>query len=781
MMNPEIILVLVILGIAILLFISNRIRVDLVGLMVLGAVALSGLVSPSQALSGFSNPAVVTVWAVLILSGGLARTGVASRVGRFVLRLAGDSEVKLLLILMLTSGVLSGFMNSIGVTSLFLPVVIDISRRTNRPPSRLLMPLAFSALLGGLNTLIGTPPNILISEYLREAGLPPFQMFDFTPMGLAILLTGILFMVFIGRHLLPRRDVGKELSGQTGIEMTELYEMQERMAFIRIPEGSTLDGKSLLESHLGSALELNVITVIRQNETILAPEPNFMLEADDRLLVEGQLDRLFELHAKDHLVLDQEHLPLERLFSSEVKVAELKIPPGSSLTGHTLRQVAFRHVYRVIVLAIKRDKYTYYTDLEEIPLQDNDTLLVKGQTKDLDILETEPDLDFSIPESLQSYELDQRLMLVRVPDGSSLIGSSLITSRLGDAYGLSVQGIIRKGTTELMPLPDEILQTGDTLIIKGEPKDLLTIEGLQKLEIETQTEPNLAELDTAETGLIEAVLSPRSTLAGKAIRELDFRTRYGVTILAIWRGGRAYRSHLRDMKLQFGDALLLFGPRRKLRLFGSEPDFLVLSEEALPEPRTNKAALSVLIMALVLIPAILNWLPIAIAAVIGVSLMILTGCIRMEEAYRLIEWKAIFLIAGMLPLGIALDQTGAAQLIGDAVVSLLGSAGPLVVSGGLFLLASLGSQIMPNPAVAVLLAPIALSTAADLGVSPYPLMMIVAVSSSAAFLSPVGHPANLLVMGPGGYRFSDYFKVGLPLTLFVMAVSLLLLPLFWPF
>jgi di/tricarboxylate transporter len=186
-------------------------------------------------------------------------------------------------------------------------------------------------------------------------------------------------------------------------------------------------------------------------------------------------------------------------------------------------------------------------------------------------------------------------------------------------------------------------------------------------------------------------------------------------------------------------------------------------------------------MALVLIPVILNWLPIAIAAVIGVALMILTGCLRMDEAYRYIEWKAIFLIAGMLPLGIALDQSGAAQLIGDSVVSLLGPAGPIVVSGGLFLLASLGSQFMPNPAVAVLLAPIALSTAADMGISPYPLMMVVAVSSSAAFLSPVGHPANLLVMGPGGYRFSDYIKVGLPLTLFVMVVVLLVLPMIWPF
>jgi di/tricarboxylate transporter len=432
-------------------------------------------------------------------------------------------------------------------------------------------------------------------------------------------------------------------------------------------------------------------------------------------------------------------------------------------------------------LAIRRGDSVIYSDLEEVPLTAEDILLIKGHQKDLLTLETDPDFIFSIPASTHLYELDHHLMLVRVPEESSLVGTSLITSRLGDAFGLGVQGIIRKDSTELMPSPEEILQAGDTLIIKGEPKDLLTIEGLQSLEIETQTKPNLAELETTETGLLEAVLSPHSTLAGKAVRDLDFRTRYGLTILAVWREGRAYRSHLRDMKLRFGDALLLFGPRRKLRIFGSEPDFLVLSEEALPAPRLKKAPLALLIMALVLIPVLLNWLPIAISAVAGVALMILTGCLKMDEAYRLIEWKAIFLIAGMLPLGIALDQTGAARLIGDNVVALLGSAGPLAVSAGLFLLASLGSQIMPNPAVAVLLAPIALSTAADLGVSPHPLMMIVAVSSSAAFLSPVGHPANLLVMGPGGYRFSDYFKVGLPLTLLVMVIVLLILPVFWPF
>jgi len=214
---------------------------------------------------------------------------------------------------------------------------------------------------------------------------------------------------------------------------------------------------------------------------------------------------------------------------------------------------------------------------------------------------------------------------------------------------------------------------------------------------------------------------------------------------------------------------------------GSEPDFLVLSEDAQEKPRSEKVPAALLVMGLVLVPAILGWLPIAITAIIGVALMILTGCLSMEEAYRFVEWKAIFLIAGMLPLGIAMQQTGAAQYLANGMIALLGGLGPLVVMGGFFLLAALASQVMPNPAVAVLLAPIALSTSSDLLISPYPLMMTVAVSASAAFLSPVGHAANVLVMGPGGYRFSDYVKVGLPLTIVTMLVVLLIIPMLWPF
>jgi di/tricarboxylate transporter len=235
------------------------------------------------------------------------------------------------------------------------------------------------------------------------------------------------------------------------------------------------------------------------------------------------------------------------------------------------------------------------------------------------------------------------------------------------------------------------------------------------------------------------------------------------------------------MAIRFGDALLLYGRQEKIRLLGTEPDFIVLSEDALETPRLKKAPIALTIMALVLIPVIFGWVNIAIAAIAGMVLMVLTGCLTMEEAYRAIQLKSVFLIAGMLPLGIAMEKTGAAQLIADSMITMVGGFGPLAVVAGLFILAAMASQVMPNPAVAVLLAPIALNSAVEMGISPYPLMMTVAISASAAFLSPVGHPANVMVMGPGGYKFSDYFKVGLPLTFVILVVVLLTLPLFWPF
>jgi di/tricarboxylate transporter len=639
-------------------------------------------------------------------------------------------------------------MNDIGVASLFLPVVIDIARRTKQPPSKLLMPLAFAALLGGLNTLIGTPPNILISDALKEAGLRPFQMFDYTPVGILVLLAGTVFMALVGRRLLPSRDPAGEFSTEHAKDFKALYELHDRMVVLNLPKGSFLHGKTLAESRLGSVLGLNVVAVIRDGHTQLSPQAAFTLQTGDRLLVEGRLEQLSELHSKNHLVLEKDGFEVERLVSAEIELVEARLSPGSSLIGQTLRQIGFRHSYAVVVLAILREGIPYRTNLETIPLLGDDVLLIQGYREQLDELGDDPDLTITNPTSFTDYRLEERFMIVQVPEDSTLVGKSLIESQLGDSYGLGVMGIIRAGETQLIPSPDEKLQAEDTLLVKGKQSDLLLLDGLQSLEIDSQPLPDLGELESEEIGLVET---------------------------------RAYRSNLRDNPLRFGDALLLYGPRDRLRMLGSEPDFLVLTEGAQIAPRQEKIPMALLVMGIVLVPAIFGWLPISISAIIGVSLMILTKCLTMEEAYRAINWKAIFLIAGMLPLGIAMEQTGAAQFLANAMVGLIGEMGPLMVMAGFFILAALTSQFMPNPAVAVLLAPIALRTASDLGISPYPVMMAVAVSASAAFLSPVGHSANVLVMGPGGYRFSDYLKLGIPLTLVVLAVVLLVMPVFWPF
>jgi di/tricarboxylate transporter len=779
-MTTEIIIVLSILVLAIILFITEKIRVDIVALIVLVSLALTGLISPIEALSGFSNPAVVTVGAVLILSSALSRTGVAALIGKPVLRLSGASEARLIALIMLLVGVLSGFMNDIGVAALMLPVVVDIARRTNRPPSRLLMPLAFASLLGGLNTLIGTPPNILVSETLRQYGAEPFHMFDYTPTGVVIMLAGITFMVLIGRHLLPWRDI-MNLTQDDEETPGEFFGLLERLFVIRLPAYSALDKKTVAQSRLSAALGLNVLAILRPDSNRLAPDPAEVLHSGDRLLVEGQPDRLVELQGQRTMVLEADHLDFEELLSPEIDMAELAFSPRSSMAGQTLEQLDFRNRYGVVVLAVRRGEGVIRTNLEDLRLQQGDFLLVQGPPGQINELRTMPEFNISDTQPLKSYQLEDRLMAIRLPQDSTLVGKKLRESRLGDAFGLGVMAIIRQGVKDVIPDPDKELLAKDLLLVKGRAEDLSILEGLQNLEIDDQAPPDLRELESEHVGLADVVLSPRTTLTDRSLRQIHFRDKYGLNVLAIWRAGRAFRTNLRDMALRFGDALLLYGRRDRLRMLGTEPDFLVLTEAAQEAPRLNKAPVALFIMVLVLFPVILDLVPIAIAVLAGVILMILTECLTMEEAYRAIEWKAVFLIAGMLPLGIAMEQTGAAQFIAEGMVRLVGGFGPIAVMAGLFLLAAVASQVMPNPAVAVLLAPIAFNTANDLGISPYPLMMVVAISASAAFLSPVGHSANILVMGPGGYRFADYTKVGIPLTLVVLLIALLAVPIFWPF
>jgi di/tricarboxylate transporter len=779
-LTTEIITILVILLIAVVLFISERLRVDLIALLILGSLAVTGMVTPTEALSGFSNPAVVTVWAVFILSGGLSRTGVANMVGRQILRLGGRNEVRLLVVIMVVAGVMSAFMNNVAVSALLLPVVINISRRTNQPPSKLLMPLAFGCLMGGMTTLIGTPSNILASDILRDYGLRPFQLFDYAPVGIIINLSGILFIALIGRHLLPARGISKEFHKPSKTKLDQVYAMEERMFCIQLPPKSRLEGKSLVQSRLGSALGLEVVGIIRDGETQLAPGADTLLRSGDRLLVTGVLDQMNKLQKWQHLVIEEDTLDISDLITGDNDILEIILSEKSRFLGKSLRQIGFRRRFNVNVLAIWKNGVPQRTKLVDIPLHRKTTFLIHGSHENLDTIRSSPNFTVISDHPAREYKLDGLLAKISFPDDSALVGTTLAESHLGSAFDLTVLNILREGSIHLTPNPTQILQVGDSLWIQGEMESLSVLSGLQELQIDQEIIPDLRELEDDKVGMVEAVISPRAKIGGKTLRELHFREKYGLNVLGIWRDSKAHRINLANMPLKMGDGLLLYGPRDRFRVLDIEPDFILLLEDGQEEFNFRKAPLAALIMLAVLLPVFMGWLPIAISAITGGALMVITGCLSMQDAYDHIKWRAVFLIAGMLPLGIAMENSGAARFIAQGVVDTIGGMGPVVMIAGVFLLTNVASQIMPNPVVIVLIAPIALNTAGDMGISPYAMMMAMAISASTSFMSPVGHPANLLVMSPGGYRFKDYIKVGLPLTLVVLVTTLLVLPFFWP-
>jgi di/tricarboxylate transporter len=425
------------------------------------------------------------------------------------------------------------------------------------------------------------------------------------------------------------------------------------------------------------------------------------------------------------------------------------------------------------------------TGFQDEPLEPGSTLVLIGKSDRLEALKENPDFD-TVHEApfdklSETYKLEERLLVMEVPLDTAFVGKTIANIRLGEAVGMQILAIIRRGKIIHLPGPEDDVTFGDQLILQGRLENLELLKALQGLKpVEGGDRTKLPNLESENVGFVEAVLSPDTTLVGKTLRQLRFRNKYNLTVLSIRRKGKTIQEALSDVPLQFGDALLLYGKRSKFSLLGMDPDFLVLTEAAQDVPRTEKLGLSLAIFMLSLLSVVLGFLPIYIAAIIGSGFMVITKCLTMDEAYRCIEWKAVFLIAGMLPLGVALDSTGAARFLAEGVVSLVGPYGPLAIMGGIVGLTFLATCFVPTAALVVIMAPIALKTSADMGMAPHALMMAVAIAASASFMTPVSHPANILVMGPGGYRFIDYIKIGLPLTIVVFLAIMIGVPLFWP-
>jgi len=586
----EILLVLSILALALILFAGEWLRVDITALVVLILLTVLGLIDFKQAFEGFSNPAVITVIGMFVLSAAMVRTGVAAWLGQIILQLAGKSQVRLLITIMLAVGIMSAFMNNIAAVAILMPAVMGLAKRRGIAPTKLLIPLAFSSLLGGLTTLIGTPPNILVSMILIDNGYQPFSMFSYLPTGLAALAVGLAFLATLGWRLLPE--------GESRDDLADNYGVRQYVSEVLVPPNSPLAGLTLRDSNVGAEFGVTVLAVLRDGERFPALGET-QLQADDILMVEGSVEDLLEIMA----------------------ARGLKI--------------------------------------------------------------------------------------------------------LADAENAGVS-------------------------------------------------PSLLEV-------AEATIAPRSAIVGHTIKELDFRHRYGLNVIAIRRHEVTLAKKLGDVRLEFGDVLLLQGTREHMDAMRQTNEFLLLEPVDKPVHRTDKAVLAVGIMLLTIIMAASGLLHISVAAMVGAVLAVLLGCIDVNEAYGAIEWRAVVLIGAMLPMGTAMQTTGTATFLANQMVALVGDYGPIMTMAGLYLLTMIITQTMSHAAAAVLMAPIAISLATSLGVAPHPYMMAIAIAASSSFGTPIGHQASVLVYAAANYRFFDFTKVGVPLALLVFAVSMAVIPVIWPF
>ena len=774
-MTWQIAFLILLLGAMAYLFLTAKLPVDLTAFLGLAILILGGYVGPTEAFSGFASPAVITMLSIFILSAALLYTGIADLVASRIYKLVGSKEIPLIITLMLVAGIMSAFMNNIAATAVLMPAVAAIARRAGLSPSRLMMPLAFGSILGGTTTMVGTPPNIVAASILAERGLEPFGLFEFTPIGGLLLGGGVLFMITLGRRLLPDRLAGPGTADST--DLTHIYHLEEQLFTIRIPRRSPLDNVTLGQANLSGTLGIQVVSIHRAGVKNFVPEADTLLKGGDVLMVEGRLPDLEDILRVGGMELRRtttREIPRLRGFTA----IRAEIPESSGLVGKSLKEIGFRPRYHMVIVGIERGEETIRGGLASEVVRAGDRIIGLGARTELHRMQTDRDFRVKNLGLAALKSLEDHLSVMRVPPGSSLVGSTVKESRLSELVGVTVGAIVHNGRTRIVASPDDVIEAGDGLLVVC---DTARVEHLVRIgDIRVGSEVDAAELRSEDFGIVEVALAPRSAAVRKTVRDLEFRNRYGLQLLAVWRDGRSICTGLADIRFQLGDALLVQGPWERIRLLGTHPDFVVLSTEGLRPRRHAKAPLSLGALLLMVGLVVLGLQPIHVAAFIAASLVLLFRTVTMEEAYRAIEWRTIFLVAAVLPVGFAMERTGAAELMVNQVINLLGPLGNYAILIALVLLASLLSQALDGAPAVVLLAPVALQTAEQLGMNPYSVLMGVSLAASAAFMTPFSHKANLLVMGAGGYRSIDYARVGTPLTFVVLGILIWLVPVLFP-
>ncbi len=587
-MTLPIAFVLALLLLAIALFATERISVDLITFLLLIALVTSGILAPAEAFAGFSNDIIIILGAIFVISGALQETGVLDLLGARILKLAGTSQNNLLLLLMSSTAAVSAFMNNTTVTAMFLPPTIGVARRAKLNASRLLMPLAFASILGGTCTLIGTSTNVAVSGYIKKAGMPELGMFEITPIGLVIVVVGMAYMMLIGKRLLPEH---KETS------LTANYAMREYMSEIIVLPKSPLIGQKDYDSDL-NVLEFRIVKITRQGR-------------------------------------------------------ELALGP------------------------------------------------------DLEIAE------------------------------------------------------------------------GDTLLVEGKADTLMKVKKIEGIEIKPEFALGDLDLQNARMRISEVLLTPQSELHGRTLKEANFRQYYGLTALAIYRHGQSLREGVGDTILRVGDLLLVQGEADRIEGLRAHPGMSLLGEVSEPLYHPRKGLLTICVFGAAVVVGGLGWMPLSIAFLSAAVLTIFMRCISVERAYEFIDWRLLVLIGGMTAFGTAMEKTGAAPYLAGLVVQWFAPFGILAILGGFFVLTVILTQPMSNAAAALVVLPVAISSAHQLGANERTFAIAIMLAASVSFVTPF-EPSCILVYGPGKYRFMDFVKVGLGLTIVLTIAVLLLLPLFWP-
>jgi di/tricarboxylate transporter len=599
-MSAAVLITLAITVGALALFLWGRFRPDVVGIMVMTALLLSGVVTPAEGVSGFANEALLTVACMFVLSAGLVRTGAIDVLGRWVARVGRGSEARLLAVSFALVIPLSAFLNNTPVVAVMVPLVIGLSRSTGVRASRFLMPISFASQLGGTLTLIGTSTNLLVAGLVVELGLARIGLFDVTPPALLLTVLGVAYLLTLGRFLTPDRRASRDL--------LERYELGEYLTVLELDGRSPLVNRTLGESRFASRFGLEVVAVERDGERLARPDATTVI-------------------------------------------------------------------------------------------REGDLIVATGTAADI--------------------------------------------ARVEESAGV--------------------------LIRRGVPAGAVPAAAPQ------------SAAPSGEVRLAELLVPPRSPVEGRTLERLRFRARYGVAVVGIRRHGETLHERLREVELTAGDLLLVQGTTAELRALHEGRDLTLVGVVDPPARRTRKLKIALPILIAVVAVAALDVLPILLAALVGVIAMFVTGCVTPEEAYQDVDWMVLVLLGSILPLGLAMQKTGAAELLATGAVRLHEPLGLVGVLAAFYLLTSLLTEVISNNATAVVLTPIAVATASSLGVSYLPFVMAVMMAASNSFMTPIGYQTNTFVYGPGGYRFSDFVRVGGPLNLLLTIAAAVVIPWFFPF